>query len=106
MVQCNYSKEREELQMTKAKELRIMHETMQSMNNEDAYMYWIANGWIPDEPTEEDFENCVNSECDYIEIKILYNELMREYAKDGLYKPPAEVVEYVAAQNLDISIIS
>lgn len=75
--------------------LHAMHETMQSMNDEDAYMDWIANSWIPDEPMESDFYDCAKHDEWFKETTDYFNTLLKRYIKEGVYEPSEEVKEFL-----------
>lgn len=86
------------------KNVRLMHETMLSMNNEDAYMDWIWT--MPDEPSDDDFEWFAADEKEYNELHIVFQRIMLRYMDDGLYKPNPEVVEYVQKCKIPIEILT
>lgn len=71
----------------------LMHETMLSMNDENAYFSWIYR--MPDEPTLEDFNDFAEDEEEYIELYLYFNKLLKHYLKDGMFKPTDEVIEFV-----------
>lgn len=75
--------------------LQLMHETMQSMNNEDAYMDWITDSWIPDEPMESDFYSCAEQGKQFKETVDCFNIILKQYIKEGIYKPNEEVKEFL-----------
>ena len=74
-------------------ELKLMHEIMQSMNDEDAYYSWVMTG-VPDGATEEDFIDIASNSDDFADCKDLFDKLFKRYSKDGLYKPSAEEINY------------
>lgn len=61
--------------------LKMMHELVINMNNENAYMSWIY--LVPDEATEEDFMDIAEDESDFDEVCHMFNVLVRKYGKDG-----------------------
>ena len=52
------------------KNVKLMHNTMIDMNNENAYMAWIWE--MPDCPMEEDFEWFAEDEDRYMELYIYF----------------------------------
>lgn len=73
--------------------VELMHETMLSMNNEDAYFEWIYT--MPDEPTDDDFMWFVENDDEYTELRDVFDELYNKYRKDGLYRPNPKVINFV-----------
>lgn len=72
--------------------VHLMHETMLSMNNENAYMAWI---WVmPDEPSEYDFADFAD-ESEYAELADTFDRIYNRYIDDGLYKPSDEVLPFL-----------
>lgn len=57
---------------TRIKQLKAMHELMTLANDEDIYMAWIYT--MPDEPSEEDFE-------DIAEDDEMYNECFDAFVR-------------------------
>ena len=51
----------------------LMHETILSMSNENAYFSWIYR--MPDEPTIEDFNDFAEDEEEYMELYLYFNKL-------------------------------
>lgn len=87
---------------TKFENVKLMHETMLSMNNEDAYMCWI---WImPDCPYDDDFEWFANNEKEYEDLVCKFTSILDRYLEDGLFKPSKEVVEFLHSQNRTFDI--
>ena len=84
--------------------IKLMHETMLAMNNEDAYMAWIWE--MPDCPTEGDFAWFAEDEEKYMELYNYFVKLLRRYAKDGLYKPSESVRDFVLNFGIEIEIIN
>ena len=70
----------------------LMHETILSMNNENAYFSWIYH--MPDEPTIEDFNEFAEDEEEYIDIYLYFTKLFERYIKSGLFRPTEEVVKF------------
>ena len=64
------------------KELKAMHNTMLHMNNESAYMDWIALG-VPDEPNEDDFESIAESDEEFKDCTKWFLKVLANYYKDG-----------------------
>ena len=84
--------------------VRIMHETMVDMNNENCYFNWIYE--MPDCPCEEDFEWFAEDEERYMELYNFFMKLLRRYAKDGLYKPSESVRNFVSNLGIEIEILN
>lgn len=74
------------------KNLKLMHNVMMSMNNEDAYYSWIYV--MPDEPSEDDFIYIASNADEYKDCEDTYYSLFKKYAKDGLYKPSEEEKQF------------
>lgn len=83
--------------------VKLMHETMLSMNNEYAYMNWIYE--MPDCPSEEDFVWFAEDEKEFEELKQTFIKLLKRYAKDGLYRPSDDVIDFVAQFDIPIDIL-
>lgn len=60
-------------------QVKAMHTIMVNSNDEDIYFSWIL--LMPDEPSEEDFEDFANDEKAYNELFDLFVRLVR---KDGV----------------------
>lgn len=75
------------------KELKMMHNIMRHMNNEDAYMRWIVYG-IPDGAYEDDYKYIAEDNDDYNEITDWFYKIYKTYHDDGLYIPTAEQEEF------------
>ena len=74
------------------KNLKLMHNVMTSMNNEDAYFSWIYV--CPDEPSEDDFIYIASNEDEYKDCEGTFYRLFEKYAKDGLYRPTEEEKQF------------
>ena len=85
------------------KNVKLMHNTMIDMNNENAYFSWIYE--MPDGATEEDFEWFAEDEDRYMELYVYFMKLFERYAKDGLYKPSDSVRKFVSNFGIGIEII-
>jgi hypothetical protein len=83
--------------------VKLMHETMLDMNNEDAYMAWIWE--MPDCPNEDDFEWFAEDEDRYMELYNYFMKLLKRYAKDGLYEPSESVRNFVLKLGIEIEIL-
>lgn len=83
--------------------VKLMHETILSMNNENAYLSWIYE--MPDEPCEEDFEWFAEDEDRYIELYLYFVRLLKTYAKGGLYKPSESVQNFISKIGIEIEIL-
>jgi hypothetical protein len=86
------------------KNVKLMHNTMIDMNNENAYMAWIWE--MPDCPMEEDFEWFAEDEERYAELYDYFIKLFKCYAKDGLYKPSDSVRKFVSTLGIEIEILN
>ena len=84
--------------------VRLMHETMLDMNNENCYFSWIYE--MPDEPMEEDFEWFAEDEERYMELYLYFVKLLKRYAKDGLYRPSESVQGFVSNFGIEIEILN
>ena len=72
--------------------VRLMHETMLSMNDENAYMAWI---WVmPDEPSEYDFTDFAD-EAEFAELEDTFDRMFNRYIDGGLYMPSDEVIPFL-----------
>ena len=60
--------------------LKAMHNMMLLVNDEDYYMTWIAV--VPDEPTEEDFEEMAEDTEFYNEAEALFKRLIVKAIKN------------------------
>lgn len=83
--------------------VKLMHDTMVSMNNENAYMAWIYE--MPDEPNEDDFEWFAEDEDRYMELYVYFMKLFERYAKDGIYKPSDSVRKFILNFGIETEII-
>lgn len=78
---------------SKIETVKLMHDTMLSMNNENAYGRWIYV--MPDEPCEDDFEWFVDNPMEYGELVHTFTSILDMYLKDGLFKPSKDVVNFL-----------
>lgn len=83
--------------------VKLMNETMVSMNNEYAYMNWIYE--MPDCPSEEDFVWFAEDEDRYMELYVYFIKLMNKYKEDGLYKPSDSIVDFMSELGIEIEIL-
>ena len=90
-------------QDSKLTDVKMMHQIMLSMNNEDAYMSWIYT--MPDQPTEEDFEYFADDDDEYNDLRETFDRIFKRYRKDGLYKPSTENVEWLQDNGYSIDIL-
>lgn len=81
--------------------VKLMHETMLCMNNENAYMTWIWT--MPDCPTEDDFEWFAEDEYQYNDLYSTFLRILSRYIKDGLYHPTDEVIDFVVSLGYIVS---
>lgn len=66
--------------------VRIMHDIVCHMNNEEAYMWWIEEG-VPDCPSDpDDFEWFAEDDENYDELTELFFKILKRYGKDGYVK--------------------
>lgn len=86
------------------KNVKLMHNTMIDMNNENAYMAWIWE--MPDCPYEEDFEWYAEDEDRYMELYTYFTKLLKRYAKDGLFRPSESVQKFVSDLGIEIEILN
>lgn len=80
----------------------LMHETILSMSNENAYFSWIYR--MPDEPTIEDFNDFAEDEEEYMELYLYFNKLFKRYIKDGLFLPTDEVIDFANSFGISFEI--
>ena len=76
------------------KNVKLMHNTMIDMNNENAYMAWIWE--MPDCPYEDR----------YMELYTYFTKLLKRYAKDGLFRPSESVQKFVSDLGIEIEILN
>jgi DNA-directed RNA polymerase subunit RPC12/RpoP len=60
----------------RTEQLKAMHELMLNANDEEIYMSWIY--LMPDEPSEEDFEDIAMDDEQYNECFDLFIELIKD----------------------------
>ena len=63
--------------------VRSMNNIMVHMNDENAYMKWIAV--VPDGATQDDFEAIADDEELFDSTVYLFKDLMERYMKNGIY---------------------
>lgn len=63
--------------------VRSMNNIMVHMNDENAYMKWIA--FVPDRADEEDFKAIADDEELFDDVVYLFKDLMERYMKNGIY---------------------
>ena len=63
--------------------VRSMNNIMVHMNDENAYMKWIA--FVPDGADEEDFKAIADDEELFDGVVYLFKDLMERYMKNGIY---------------------
>ena len=63
--------------------VRYMNNIMVHMNDEHAYMKWIA--FVPDGADEEDFKAIADDEELFDDVVQLFKALMERYLKNGIY---------------------
>ena len=84
-------------------EVILMHLTMRSMNNEEAYWSWCSI--MPDEPTLDDFEYFAYDDEKFEELKEGFQKILDVYVNDGIYNPNKDVEKYVLGLYPDAPII-
>ena len=84
--------------------IKLMHETMLCMNNEDAYDTWIWT--MPDCPTEEDFAWFAEDEDEYNELYGTFFRILNRYINDGFYNPTSRVCEFMISRGYLMSELS
>ena len=82
--------------------IKLMHETMLSMNNENAYMSWIC--YMPDCPSEWDIEDFANDVHEYCELVGVFFSIVRKYGGAGLFEPTREVFDFQMELGLGLEI--
>lgn len=82
--------------------VKLMHETMLCMNNENAYMRWIC--YMPDCPNEEDIEDFASDVYDYCELFGVFLSIIRKYGDGGLCEPTREVYDFQMELGLGLEI--
>ena len=66
------------------RKIKAMHEIVLSMNHEGAYYdRWILV--VPDQPTEEDFEELAEDEEYFGDAVRCFKGIIEDYLEDGLY---------------------
>lgn len=73
--------------------VKMMHEVIKSMNNENAYGSWIYT--MPDCPDESDFKWFAEDKDEYKDLIDTFNRIYNRYKKDGLYKPSEEILDFL-----------
>lgn len=58
--------------------LRLCHEEIIDLEDEEAYEWWIAMG-VPDEPTKDDFEYIARNDEEYEDTLKLAKKIIYEY---------------------------
>jgi len=67
----------------RTKIITAMHTIITSMNDERAYMSWIY--YVPDEATNDDFEEIAQDNELYDEVCAKFTRLVKGYGKSGYY---------------------
>lgn len=65
----------------RVRKLKAMHEMMLNINDEEYYFTWIYT--IPDEPSEEDFEDIAEDVETYNEVEELFKRLIVKAIKNN-----------------------
>ncbi len=82
--------------------IKLMHETMLCMNNENAYMTWICT--MPDCPTEWDIEDFASDVYEYCDLVATFFKIMKRYGGAGLVEPTREVFDFQMSLGLGLQI--
>ena len=82
--------------------VKLMHETMLCMNNENAYMTWIMT--MPDEPSMWDIEDFANDKKEYCELWETFFRIVRRYGDGGLFEPSRAVFDFQMGLGLGLEI--
>lgn len=82
--------------------VKLMHETMLCMNNENAYMTWIMT--MPDEPSMWDIEDFANDKKEYCELCETFFRIVKRYGGSGLFEPTREVFDFQMSLGLGLEI--
>ena len=69
--------------MDRFRNIKAMHEIIQSMNDESAYCRWIYT--VPDCPDDSDFMYIACNEEDFAHCVKLFEHLYSSYIASGLY---------------------
>ena len=82
--------------------VKLMHETMLCMNNENAYMAWICD--MPDCPSEWDIEDFANDRNAYIELCQTFLSIVKRYGGAGLVEPTRAVFDFQMRLGLGLEV--
>lgn len=63
--------------------LKAMHKVMCHMNDEFAYEIWVTEG-VPDEPSNEDYEQIANDYTMYKHVIETFEDIMKDYIVSGI----------------------
>lgn len=64
--------------------LKAMHCIIKCLSDEGAYYTWIR-GYVPDEPTEEDFETIANCKADVEGAIFFFRQILVDYSESGFF---------------------
>lgn len=82
--------------------IKLMHETMLCMNNENAYMRWIYD--MPDCPSEWDIEDIAEDMTAYLDLVKTFLSIVKRYGGAGLVEPTREVFDFQMSLGLGLQI--
>lgn len=82
--------------------VKLMHETMMCMNDEDAYMAWIC--YMPDCPSAWDIEDLASDVYEYCDLFKTFMGIIRKYGDSGLVEPTREVFDFQMRLGLGLEI--
>lgn len=82
--------------------IKLMHETMLCMNNENAYMRWIYD--MPDCPSEWDIEDIAEDMTAYLDLVKTFISIVKRYGGAGLVAPSRAVYDFQMKLGLGLEI--
>ena len=82
--------------------IKLMHETMLCMNNENAYMTWIYD--MPDCPSEWDIEDIAEDMTAYLDLVKTFISIVKRYGGAGLVAPSRAVYDFQMKLGLGLEI--
>lgn len=66
---------------TRISVLKAMDDAIRNMNDESAVETWLMVG-VPDEASDEDYEDIASDHDEYVSIVSLFGRLAKRYAKE------------------------
>lgn len=82
--------------------IKLMHETMLCMNNENAYMRWIYD--MPDCPSEWDIEDIAEDMTAYLDLAKTFLSIVKRYGGGGLFEPSRAVYDFQMSLGLGLEV--